>query len=58
MFAVAEQKGVVSVRSELKVEPRFYVAYYDWPDSFPTSFAVRPTSCPTTLLGVLGQSYI
>jgi len=21
------------VRNELKVEPRFYVAYYEWPDS-------------------------
>jgi len=28
-------KGVVSVRNELKVEPRFYVAYYEWPDSYP-----------------------
>lgn len=28
-------KGVVSVRNELKVEPRFYVAYYEWPDSHP-----------------------
>jgi len=23
------------VRNELKVEPRFYVAYYEWPDSHP-----------------------
>ena len=28
-------KGVVSVHNELKVEPRFYVAYYEWPDSYP-----------------------
>jgi len=28
-------RGVVSVRNELKVEPRFYVAYYEWPDSHP-----------------------
>ena len=29
-------KGVVSVRNELKVEPRFYVAYDEWPDSYPS----------------------